>query len=315
VRKIAFIYDFTPETLLELEKIAAGRCELVFLERPGDSSAADGCEAFIGHVEPRDFADIPGVKWVQTGYAGAERILPTVRERGITLTNASGSFGDGISEFLITYALMLQKNMLSYLELYRQRGWRYLGAPAKTISGSRVTVVGLGDLGGTFARKMNALGARVTGVKRTPGVKPDYLDALYTVGELDIALDGADIVALCLPNTDATVGLFTRERIFALKPGAILLNAGRGTAIDQPALIDALRQKRIFAGLDVATPEPLPSDSPLFDMDNLILTPHISGYASFLSVREYFGKLVARNLAAYLDGRELENVVDQTLGY
>jgi phosphoglycerate dehydrogenase-like enzyme len=316
MRRIALSYDFYPDTLLELEKIAANRCELIFLGPPGGAEDAPvGCEAFIGHIEPQRLANSPDVKWIQTAYAGVERILQLARERGITLTNASGSFGGCISEFLITYTLMLQKNMLRYTELFAQRDWRYLGNTSKTISGSRVTVVGLGDLGGNFARKMNALGAIVTGVKRTPGVKTDYLDALYTVDELDRAIADADVVALCLPNTDETAGLFTRERVFALKPGAILLNAGRGTAIDQDALIDALTQKRIFAGLDVATPEPLPPDSPLWDMDNLVMTPHVSGFASFPYVREIFGKLVLRNLAAYLDGRELENTVDLTLGY
>jgi phosphoglycerate dehydrogenase-like enzyme len=183
------------------------------------------------------------------------------------------------------------------------------------IAGSRVTVIGLGDLGGAFARKMHALGASVTGVKRGKSEKPNYLAALYAAEELDLSLRGADIIALCLPSTDETAKIMSRERIFALKPGAILLNAGRGTAIDQDALIDALREKRVFAGLDVTAPEPLPPDSPLWDMENAVITPHISGFAALGQGQRFMAGLIARNLAAYLDGKPLENAVDLQRGY
>jgi phosphoglycerate dehydrogenase-like enzyme len=316
-RIITVLYQLEDGQKAALAAAAAGRCALRYLEPFGEpSEIPDGTEVLIGHVEPEHIARAPALKWVQTAYAGVERVLGCVRAReGLLLTNGSGSFGEGIAEYLLMFTLMLQKNARRYTDSARRHEWdrRFEGAPM--IAGSRVAVIGLGDLGGAFARKMHALGASVAGVKRTKAEKPDYLESLYAADGLDDALRDADVVALCLPSTDETAKIMSRERIFALKPGAILLNAGRGTAIDQDALIDALREKRVFAGLDVAAPEPLPPDSPLWDMENAVITPHISGFAALARGQRFMAGLIARNLAAYLDGRPLENVVDPRLGY
>ena len=272
-------------------------------------------EALIGDLHPSHIALVPNVKWIQTSYAGVERLVPKLAEReGVTLTNASGSFGEGISEYLIMYMLMLQKRMQEYLAQQAQHVWKSLPA-TPMVSGSTVTVIGLGDLGGTLARKLKALGATVRGVKRTSSAKPDCVDELYTTEQLDDALNGADFVALCLPDTADTQKILSRERIFALKKGAIIVNAGRGTAIDQPALIDALREGRVCAGLDVTAPEPLPSDDALWDAPNVIITPHISGPGANDFATRYCVELFARNIDAYLSGKPLENVVDLRLGY
>lgn len=279
-----------------------------------DGIPADA-EALIGDLHPAHIALVPSVKWIQTSYAGVERIIPKLAGReGVTLTNASGSFGEGISEYLIMYMLMLQKRMQEYLAQQAQHIWKSLPV-TPMISGSTVAVIGLGDLGGTLARKLKALGATVRGVKRTATAKPEYIDELYTTAQLDAALDGADFVALCLPDTADTQKILSRERIFALKDGAIIVNAGRGTAIDQPALVEALREGRVYAGLDVTAPEPLPRDDALWDAPNVIITPHISGPGANDFATRYTVDLFARNIDAYLSGKPLENTVDLELGY
>jgi phosphoglycerate dehydrogenase-like enzyme len=216
---------------------------------------------------------------------------------------------------MLACALMLLKHMPQYLRAQDRHEWDFRGA-SRSLGDCAAAVVGMGDLGSSFAKRLHALGASVVGVKDAKAPKPDYLEALYGSGDLDTALRGADIVALCLPSTPRTRGIMSRERLLAMKPGAMLLNAGRGDAIDQVALIEALREKRIYAGLDVATPEPLPKVHPLWELENLVLTPHVAGDRGEAEyTRSYIGGLFARNLAAFLDGRPLENVVDAERGY
>jgi phosphoglycerate dehydrogenase-like enzyme len=302
----------------ELIKVCGDRCNLLFFNSVNELKPVIGdIEVILGHA-PADaemFARAKNLKWMQSQSAGVEDLIDIFKAHGsAVLTNASGAYGLGISEYLIAYTFVIQKKLREYADGQAKREWRSHGR-AETIHGADVTVVGLGNLGGTFAKKMSLLGARVRGVKHFPADKPDYLDALYTVDRLDEALAGADIVALCLPDTPKTRGLMSRERIFAMKRDAILLNAGRGSAIDQAALFEALNKKRIYAGLDVTVPEPLPADDPLWGCENLYLTPHVSGGPSSVSGPIFISGLMARNMKAYLDGGRLENVVDLDLGY
>jgi len=296
------------------ERAAAGRAEICMLppftqnvEIPADTVA------LIGELRRSHISVAPNVKWVQTSFAGVESIIPAIGD-GVTLTNASGAFGEGISEYMLMYIFMLQNRAREYLALQAAHEWKPL-MPTPLLCDSTVTVIGLGDLGGVLARKLKALGAKVRGVKRTASAKPDYVDELFTTDDLDRALDGTDVVALCLPNTAETNEILSRERIFALKEGAIIVNAGRGNAIDQTALVEALNANRVFAGLDVTKPEPLPADDPLWDAPNLVLTPHISGPGASAYAMRYNAELFARNIDAFLSGKPLENVVDTTRGY
>jgi phosphoglycerate dehydrogenase-like enzyme len=302
----------------ELKELTKGLCNLHFLQSAKEIvPIAEKVEIILGPA-PADaslFAKAANLRWMQSGSAGVEDYIDIFKAHGrATITNASGAYGQGISEYLLAYALIILKKIPQYVFAQQRRDWHDYGL-VKTIEGSAVTVVGLGNLGGTFARKIHLLGARVRGVKHFPAPKPDYIDELYTTEHIDEALAGADIVALCLPSTPKTRGIMSRERIFALKQDAILLNVGRGSAIDQAALCDALKEKRIYAGVDVTTPEPLPQADALWGYENLFLTPHISGGPSSVYAPEFISSLILRNMAAYLDGRPLENVVDLELGY
>lgn len=186
----------------------------------------------------------------------------------------------------------------------------------RVIEGSRVLVVGLGDIGTAFARKMKALGCRTVGIKRRDGRKPEGVDDLYTLERLEQQLPKADIVALSLPGNADTYHLLSRERMAMLKKNAVILNVGRGMTLDTDALTDALREGRIAgAALDVTDPEPLPEDHPLWSMENVIITPHVSGGFSLPETLEQILDICIANLECYLVGRPLRNIVDFETGY
>jgi phosphoglycerate dehydrogenase-like enzyme len=316
---VAVLFDLTERHKAELKKLAEERCNLRFLKGNAElTPIISEIDVMLGatHPDPALFEKASRLKWMQSGSAGIEAYLDIFRKKKTAvLTNASGAYGESISEHMIAYVLILIKHIQHYVRAQDRHDWNFYGK-SRLLSDLLVTVVGLGDLGAKFAQKMHALGARVQGVKHTKAPKPDYLTALYTADELDKALSGADVVALCLPSTDATVGILSRERIFALKQDAIVLNTGRGTAVDQNALCDALREKRIYAGLDVTSPEPLPQVHPMWSLENLFLTPHITGGPSSHDyAQEFIGELILRNMKAYLEGRALENVVDLARGY
>ena len=165
--------------------------------------------------------------------------------------------------------------------------------------------------------RCRALGAYVRGVVRSARKeKPVSVDELFTIDRLDDAIADADVVALCLPGTKETQHLFTKEQMFKMKKGAFLLNVGRGTAIDQDALVEMLESGHLGgAGLDVTSPEPLPSNSKLWGMTNVILTPHVSGNDSLPYTVDMIVERFIRYLCDYLAGRPFDRVVDRDAGY
>jgi phosphoglycerate dehydrogenase-like enzyme len=275
-----------------------------------------GCEIVFGIPNPQALSPLKELRWLQTAIAGAERYLaPGVLPEGILYTNASGAFGIGISEHMLAQLLVLFKRSEAYLLAQRRAHWGSQGR-VRMVYGSTATVLGLGDIGCEFARRMHAMGAFVRGVKRTMAQPPPYVDELYAQTQLDRALDGADIVALCLPGTAETAGLLDAQRIGRLKPGAVIMNVGRGTAIDQDAMIAALRSGHLGgACLDVVTPEPLPEDNPLWTLPNVVFTPHVAGGSSCMITVDKAVELFLCNLEDYAAGRPFKRTVDRRLGY
>ena len=161
-----------------------------------------------------------------------------------------------------------------------------------------------------------ALGAKVIGVRRTGTDKPDFVDELIHTDKLDEYLPQADCVAITLPGTTATKGMFDAERMAKMKDGAILLNVGRGMIVDTDALCAALKSGKLAgAGVDVTDPEPLPADHPLWKMENAVITPHISGGYHLQETHDRIVRIMAENLKRFLAGEPLRNVVDLSTGY
>ncbi len=254
--------------------------------------------------------------WVQAGVAGVDGLLANgLREHPAILTNARGAHGVPMAEHILAmmFALANRVPLLVRAQTPRSRVGQQARQEKWELEGQTIVVIGLGDVGGTLARKCLALGLRVLGVRRSGEPFPG-LDRVYRPAELAAILPSADHVALCLPGTAETRRLLGRAEIALLKPSACVYNVGRGSAIDQEALLDALREGRLAgAGLDVTSPEPLPDDSPIWDLPNVILGQHSSGHSPFNHDR--ITNIFADNLARHLKGEPLLNVVDKERGY
>lgn len=270
----------------------------------------------LGNVPPTRVPLASKLEWMQLNSSGSDAyVKPGVLPAGAKLTNSTGAYGLAISEHLLAATLFLKKKLGLYHRNQQRCLWQDEGR-VTAIQGSTTLVVGLGSIGGDYAKKMAALGSKVYGIRRNRTACPDYLEAVGTFEELDAWLPKADIVALALPNSPQTYRLFDAARMAKMKPGSILLNVGRGTCIDSDALLDALQKGPLMgASIDVTDPEPLPADSPLWQCENLLITPHISGDYHLQETLDYILGLFVENLGRFARGEELLNPVDFETGY
>jgi phosphoglycerate dehydrogenase-like enzyme len=233
---------------------------------------------------------------------------------------------------MVAVTLQIVKKLHLYRDEQNQGRWQGRGQ-VRSILGSAVLVVGLGDIGREYAWRMKALGAYVIGVRRTvnapgersspgvqssPGVRssPDCVDELYPSEKLDELLPRADIVALILPGVKSTEGIIGKAQLAKMKEGAVSGNAGRGSAIDTEALCDALESGHISgAGLDVTMPEPLPKDHRLWKLEGAVITPHIAGGRNMPETGQHIMKLNLENARRFVQGERLASLVDIKTGY
>ena len=269
----------------------------------------------VGNPPPALLKDCPRLGLLQLQSAGTNAYLDGVLPPGCRLANATGAYGLAISEHMLGVLLQIYKKLADYRDSQYRCQWKDAGT-VKSVYGATVLIVGLGDIGGEFAKRVKALGAYTIGLRRQDLRKPDYLDELHLSNKLEELLPRADVVALCLPETAQTKGLIGRRQLALLQPEAVVLNVGRGSAIDTEALCDALEATpTLFAGLDVTDPEPLPPESPLWTMGNVVLTPHISGNDSLDYTTETILDLFIENLSHYVKGEPMHNVIDRKIGY
>ena len=284
--------------------------------QPTDAQLAE-CEILFGSAQSQVRQKMTNLKWIHTQSAGVDGILNPTNNlpEHILLTNSSGAYGISIGEHMLMVTLMLLRNAAAYVLLQQDRGWQRIGV-AENLYNCRVAVIGLGDIGGRYAYLCHSMGASVCGVVRTPRAeKPPYVSELFTTVDIGKAVHDADIVALALPGTVDTYGILSRELFAKMKKGALIVNVGRGNAIDQGALIEFLQNRHLGgAALDVTTPEPLPPDNPLWDIPNVIITPHISNGGRYNTTGLIVEKFV-RYLGDYIAGRPFERVVDRDAGY
>ena len=259
--------------------------------------------AVIGNIPPADCASYPHLEWLQTWSAGVDAYLrPGVLPEGVRLTNASGAYGQSVSEHLFAMMWALMKNVPSYARQQRDHRWHDLG-PALTPEGATVLVVGTGDIGSHFACLCRGVGARTVGVRRDPSKPAEGIDDMRGFGELDELLPEADVVALAVPSSPDTRHLIDGRRLTLLKSTCVLLNAGRGDAVDPLALARALAEDQLHgAGLDVTEPEPLPKDSPLWDEPHCLITPHVAGGNHLEATERRIVAIALENMRAYVEG-------------
>jgi phosphoglycerate dehydrogenase-like enzyme len=255
----------------------------------------------------------PRLKWIHCIGAGVEHLCPIDwLPPGVTLVNSKGVHAAKAGEYGLMTVLMLH-NHLPRLQTFQRRG-HYESLYSTPIAGKTLAVVGVGSLGGAVAHHAKQLGLKVLGVSRHGRPSPD-LDESHTTEDLDAVLPRADYGFVATPLTPETRGLFDRRRLDLLKPTAGLVNVGRAAVVDYDALADKLREGSLAGAiLDVFDPEPLPTDSALWEVPNLILTPHVSADdgASYVPLTL---DLFFDNMARYLADEPLLNEVSAELGY
>ena len=324
MKNLLIMEPFCPQNIEQIKE-AAGDCCYVRILSP-DASDFERKEAIgtahiiIGEPSLSEISrkQAPYLEWIQMTWAGTD--FYTMRSgfpEGVRLINATGAFGPCIAEYMIGAILNLYRRFPVYHSWQRQGIWKK-ERMVETLEGKTVLVLGAGDIGCQFARRMKAFDTRVIGVRRTMRPYPDYFDEMDTMDHLDELLSRADIVACSLPNTSATEGLFDEARLLSMKPGSLLVNVGRGNLIRMDDLDRVLQTGHLYGAiLDVTDPEPLPSDNPLWYRDNVIITPHISGpsFGQMKKTEERITDICCDNLRRYAAGEPLRNIVDLKEGY
>jgi phosphoglycerate dehydrogenase-like enzyme len=270
-----------------------------------------------GHV--RDLTEVaPNLRWVQGSMAGAGEVAKKagLLETDVVVTTASGVYSGPLAEFVVMAMLQHAKNLDRLRRDKAEKAWR--PAYTESLEGKTLCIVGLGNIGRAVAERARPFGTRIVGVKRA--VRDDdpawrHADELYPTGSLHDALDEADYVAVTLPGTPETRHLVDAEAIGAMKRGAYFVNVGRGSVVDEGALVEALRDGRLSgAALDVFEVEPLPRESPLWELEGVIISPHSTDNLPGLT-NKLQTDLFCENLRRYLDGESLVNVLDKQLLY
>jgi phosphoglycerate dehydrogenase-like enzyme len=270
------------------------------------------------HCTPEFLAAADRLRWVQSPSAGVAWLLERegIHDEDIVLTNMRGIHGPAIAEHVFGMLLSLTRD-LRYYQQPEQRGtWNRSGGPIEPIalSGRTMLVVGLGGIGREVARRAKGFDMTVLATRRSRAEPPPYVDRQGTADELDELLPLADVVVLCVPLTDETEGMIDAAALARMQPGAYLVNIARGRVVDQDALVDALERGHLAgACLDVTTPEPLPSDHPLWGMPNVVITPHVASRAALTGARRR--ALLFENVRRFGAGEPLLNVVDKAAGY
>ncbi len=282
-----------------------------------DRETVQAAQVILG-IPPVEYVrDSPNLKYLQLSWAGAEVYLQEgVLRDDVLLCSGTGTYGMPISEYMVGAVIAMFKNFPIYRDQQKQGLWQrtrlYTNKP---IYGATVMSVGTGDIGGTFLKHMKELGCRTIGIRRTAGEKPEYVDEMYTTEEMDDVLPRADVVALSMPQTPQTIGMFDKRRLGLMKEDSVLINIGRGSAIVTQALCDELSLGRIRgAVLDVTDPEPLPKDHPLWKFDNVLITPHCCAGGSTLTQQKSF-EVCYENFKAFVEGRDPMSRVDRSTGY
>lgn len=255
------------------------------------------------------------LKWYQVINAGVDRLAKDgYLSRGFTVTNVSGMTAPAIAEYVIGSIVMLAKGIHHSMRAQAEHRWDFRFTPELT--GRTIAIAGMGAIGRETARRARAFGMRIIASRRTVSsgdTDPDC-DQLFAYSDLPALLAEADFLVLCVPLTPETHHMIGAAELQQMKPSAFLVNIARGQVIDQEALVEALGAETIAgAALDVFDPEPLPPDHPLWDLPNVIITPHISGAIEGYGHRA--AEMFLENLARYTSGQPLRNVCKPDLGY
>ncbi len=322
----------------QLERLRAVSPQLIVEQIPTQdfasiSEALARAEVLYTFGLPASLEQVPRLRWVQLSSAGAEHLAghPVMGARHIRITTTSGIHAGPMAEYVMAVMLAWARRLPTTLELQRRREWprgRWNVLRSLELRDSVLGIIGYGSIGREIARLASAFGMRILALKRHPEDRRDrgYIEPglgdpdgrlperFYTPDELHTMLGECDYVVITLPLTPATRGLINAAALRAMKPSAFLINVARGAIIVEEDLLQALQEQWIAgAALDVFSQEPLPADHPLWQIDNVILTPHISAITDLYEERA--SRLFAENLRRYLAGEPLWNEINREEGY
>lgn len=305
-----------------------------FLEEPG-YFAGDGArrvperlleeirdaEVYAGFGVPRRaFLQASALRWIHSGASGVgASLFPELVESDVVLTNSAGLHAEPLGDHALALMLHFSRGLDVAAAGKARREWRHTelagtDSPLVELAGRTLGVVGYGGIGSAVGRRGAALGMRVVGVRRNSVEAPPEVECMWDTRGLAELLGQSHYVVLTLPETSETRGLLGESLLALMRPDAVLINLSRGGIVEETALARALASGRLRgAGLDVFEQEPLPSDSPLWDLENVVITPHAGAVSPRYWERET--ALLLDNLRRYLDGRSLVNVVDKQRGY
>jgi len=283
----------------------------------GDLTPLHDAEIIVcGTLTPEALAAAPHLRWVSFWASGLDqKVRPDILARDLIITNAAGIHGPNIAEHIMAYMLVFTRRFPTYAAAQRDHRWIHDLEATEELTGQTLGIVGLGAVGHALAVRARPFGMRVVATKRDPGSDgTSAVDVVYAPGDLPRLLSESDHVAITVPYTRETHHLLDAAMLARMRPGAYLYNTARGAVVDEQALIEGLRSGRIRgAGLDVFEQEPLPPDSPLWDMPSVIVTPHVAGFTPYYFTRA--ATLFADNVERYLSGRPLANRYDAARGY
>lgn len=280
----------------------------------GEETAEEVASAniVIGKLPVKKIKNASSLEWLQLPSAGADAYTaPGVLPEDVILTNSVGAYGLAVSEHMLASTLALVRRFPEYARRQAEHTWKPMGN-ITSIEGSTVLVLGLGDIGGRYARKMKALGAYVIGLRKSKKEKPEYVDEQYTIESLPEVIGRADIVSMVLPGGEDTENLMDLEMLRRMKKGSFLVNCGRGNSVDLKALKTVLDEGHLAgAALDVTEPEPLPADDPLWDYENVLITPHVAGNFWLPQTLKNVVRIAGENLYRYAHGEPLTRIVSR----
>ena len=275
------------------------------------------CEILYAHSPDLLRAAPATLKWYCCSFAGVDPYCkdPAIFANPDCILTNSNVYGVTIAEHVVMVTLMLLRRMPEYEEVVRNRSWSNQ-LPIRSIRDNEFTILGTGNIGVNVADRMRGMGAaKIIGLSRSGRPHPAF-DEVHPIADLDKVLPDTKILVMALPGTAETIHILNRERIALLPKDAYIINVGRGTAIEQEPLIEALNEGRIAgAALDVMDPEPLPHDHPLWSAKNLILTPHVSGNMTLGYTCDTNVAMFCEDLKNYAAGKPLNGFVDRAKGY
>lgn len=313
--KILNCISFTEEQKKLLESVPGTEYNYCTKDTVTKELLADA-EVIFGNVPVPMLQYTTNLKWLQLNSAGANQYCPVgVLPEDVLLTNAAGAYGASVSEHMLAVTMAMIKKLYLYQDHQKEHAWKDEGHVLSTEQ-MTVLVLGMGDIGCAYARKMKALGAYVIGVRRSALACPEGFDEVALIENLDQVLPRADVTAIVLPGTTETAGMFDERRLHLMKKGSYLLNVGRGNIIHTSDL-EAVMKEGYLGGvsLDVTDPEPLPADHSIWDAPNVWITPHIAGGFHIDATLENIAAICKENLERYLSGQELTHQVNRKNQY